>query len=319
MKKIAVITSGGDAPGMNAALRAVVRKAIFCGLEVTGIHRGFCGLMENEYSRMSLRSVSGIINRGGTILKTVRCPEVRTAAGMKKAVRTLKDLKIEGLIIIGGDGSLAAGTAIAKHGIAVINIPASIDNDIFGSDETIGFDTALNTAIEAIDKIRDTATSHERVFIVEVMGRHHGFLALGVGVASGAEFIIIPEIKTDLDSICKQIKQARQKGKTSLIMIYAEGAGDSHELAAKIQKCTGYETRVSSLGYIQRGGSPSGRSRILASQFGSAAVELIIKGKKSRLVVKTRGRITDIPFSKAIANTKRIDMAFYKMAKELAS
>ncbi len=196
MKKIAVITSGGDAPGMNAAICAVVRKAIYSGLEVIGIQRGFCGLIDNEYSHMSLRSVSGIINRGGTILKTVRCPEVRTASGLNKALKNLKNMKIDGLVIIGGDGSLAAGNTFSKHGVPVINIPASIDNDIYGTDETIGFDTALDTAIYAIDKIRDTATSHERVFIVEVMGREHGFLALSIGVASGAEFILIPEVKT---------------------------------------------------------------------------------------------------------------------------
>jgi 6-phosphofructokinase 1 len=319
MKKIAIITSGGDAPGMNAAIRAVVRRAIFGGLEVIGIHRGFCGLIDGEYSKMHLRSVSGIINHGGTILKTVRCPEIRSAAGLRKAVAVLKQLNIEGLVVIGGDGSLAAGNAISKHGIAVVNIPASIDNDIYGSDETIGFDTALNTAVEAIDKIRDTAASHERVFIVEVMGREHGFLALGIGVASGAEFVIIPEIKTDLNKMCEQLNKARSKGKTSLLMVFAEGAGNSRELADKIQKCTGFETRVSSLGYIQRGGNPSGRSRILASQFGTRAVELLLSGKRNRLVVKKNGMISDIPIEKAINGDKKIDMQFYTMAKELAS
>jgi 6-phosphofructokinase 1 len=319
MKKIAIITSGGDAPGMNAAIRAVVRKAIFSGLEVIGIQRGFCGLIDGEYTKMHLRSVSGIINRGGTILKTVRCPEIRSSAGLKKAVATLKQLDSDGLVIIGGDGSLAAGNAISKHGIAVINIPASIDNDIFGTDETIGFDTALNTAVEAIDKIRDTAASHERVFIVEVMGRKHGFLALGIGVASGAEFVIIPEIKTNIDNICAQLNKSRNKGKTSLLMVFAEGTGNPRELADKIQRCTGLETRVSSLGYIQRGGNPSGRSRILASQFGTRAVELLLSGKKNRLVVKKNGIISDIPIEKAIKGEKKIDMQFYRMAKELSS
>ena len=304
---------------MNAAIRAVVRKAIFSGLEVIGIQRGFCGLIENEYVKMHLRSVSGIINRGGTILKTVRCREIRTGEGLRKAVKALKDLEVEGLVIIGGDGSLAAGNSISKHGIAVINIPASIDNDIFGTDETIGFDTALNTAVDAIDKIRDTATSHERVFIVEVMGREHGFLALGIGVASGAEFVMIPEIKTDVNNICVQLKKARSRGKTSLLMIFAEGAGNSHELAAEIGKCTGFETRVSTLGYIQRGGSPSGRSRILASQFGARAVELFLAGKKNRLIVKSKGVISDIPITKAMKGAKKIEMAFYRMARELAS
>lgn len=197
-------------------------------------------------------------------------------------------------------------------------MPASIDNDIYGTDETIGFDTALDTAVEAVDKIRDTAASHERVFIVEVMGREHGFLALSVGIASGAEFILIPEVKYDADRLCVELKKERQKGKTSIIMIYAEGVGDPFKLASKINKCTGLEARVSSLGYIQRGGSPGGRSRILASRFGAQAVKLLLKGGKNRLVASRNGRITDIPFSAALGKTKKIDLSLYRLATELS-
>lgn len=319
IKRIAVITSGGDAPGMNAAIRAVVRKAIASGIEVFGIQRGFAGLIDGDILKMKPRSVSGIINRGGTLLKTVRCPEMRTPAGLKKAVVRLKQLKIGGVVIIGGDGSLAAGHAVSKYGISVINIPASIDNDIYGTDETIGFDTALDTAVVAIDKIRDTATSHERVFIVEVMGREHGFLALAVGAASGAEFILIPEVKINFGDICARLNEARHQGKTSLVMVFAEGAGNALAFAEKIHKCTGFETRVSSLGYIQRGGTPSGRSRILASRFGARAVELLLAGKKNRLVVKANGKIADIPVSEAMKKTKKIDRELYTIAKDLSA
>jgi 6-phosphofructokinase 1 len=318
MKRIAVVTSGGDAPGMNAAIRAVVREAIFHKLEVLGIHRGYTGLIDNQFTHMNLRSVSGIINRGGTILKTVRCPEIRKPEGLKKAVANLKRNGVEGLVVIGGDGSLAAAKKISDCGIPAVCVPGSIDNDIFGTDETIGFDTALDTAVMAVDKIRDTADSHERVFIIEVMGREHGFLALSVGIASGAEFILIPEIKYDVNKVCAELKKERQKGKTSIIMIFAEGAGDPNVLAERIDRCTGLEARVSSLGYIQRGGDPSGRSRILACRFGARAVNLLMQGKKNRLVVMNKGRISDIPFSKAAGGEKKIDKALYKLATELS-
>lgn len=303
---------------MNAVIRAVVRTAVASGLEVIGIERGFAGLIEQRYVHLNARSVSGIINRGGTILKTVRCAEIKSASGMKRAVDTLKEIGVDGLVIIGGDGSLAAGNALSKHGVNVVNIPASIDNDVYGTDETVGFDTALDTAVDAVDKIRDTATSHERIFIVEVMGREHGFLALSIGVAAGAEFVLIPEMRYDLSAICGKLKEARQRGKTSLVMIFAEGAGNPQEFASRITKRTGFETRVSALGYIQRGGTPTGRSRILASRFGTRAVELLLGGRKNRLVVVSRGRISDIPISTAIHNEKKLDLSFYRMAKELS-
>ncbi len=318
MKKIAVVTSGGDAPGMNAALRAVVREAIFYNMEVMGIQHGYCGLLENTLSRLNLRSVSGIINRGGTFLKTARCAEIKTAAGIKRAAEILREHGIEGLIVIGGDGSIRGGERISKYGIAVVGIPASIDNDVYGTEETIGFDTALNTATEAIDKIRDTAVSHERVFIVEVMGREHGFLTLAVGLASGSEFILIPEVKFRASKLCADIKDLNDRGKTSIIISFAEGAGNPYELAKTIERLRGIEVRVSSLGYIQRGGAPSARSRILASQFGAYAVELLRTGKRNQIVV-TNGRvISSIPIAATIGNEKKIDMEVLKLAGRLA-
>lgn len=319
MKKIAVITSGGDAPGMNAAVRAVVRQAIYRGLEVIGIHRGFRGLLESQFTNLQIRSVSGIINRGGTILKTGRCAEIKTKEGMNRAVNMLKQLKIEGLVVIGGDGSLHAGNAISKKGIPVICIPGSIDNDIYGTDETIGFDTALNTAVEAIDKIRDTASSHERIFIVEIMGREHGFLSLSVGIAAGAEIVIVPEIKFDIKTLSQELKKNINIGKSSIIIVFAEGVGNPYKLAEEIQKNVKLEVRVSSLGYIQRGGAPSAHSRILASQFGSYAVNLLIKGKKNRLVVLQNGKITDIPISIAANKEKSFDFDLFELEKRLAT
>lgn len=318
MKRIAVITSGGDAPGMNAAVRAVTREAIFHGLEVVGIHRGFRGLLENQHTHLTLRSVSGIINRGGTMLRTGRSPEMKTPAGMNRAIANLKELEIDGMVVIGGDGSLHAGAAISQRGIPVINIPGSIDNDIFGTDETIGFDTALNTAVEAIDKIRDTASSHERAFIVEIMGREHGFLTLAVGLAAGVEYILVPEVKHDAAKLSTELRKAHAKGKTSVIIAYAEGVGNSYEFASKLQKNVGYEVRVSSLGYIQRGGVPTARSRMLACQFGAYAVNLLRQGKKNRLAVLQNGKITHMPVLSAACKEKKFDKKLYDLASELA-
>ncbi|MCL2389382.1 MAG: 6-phosphofructokinase [Elusimicrobia bacterium] len=317
-KRIGVITSGGDAPGMNAAIRAVVRYGIYLGYEIIGFRRGFKGLINDEYSTLNLRSVSGIINMGGTMLHTGRCPEMKTQTGMNRAVKIIKQLGVEGLIVIGGDGSLAAGNALSKRGIKVINIPASIDNDIFGTDETIGYDTALNTAVEAIDRIRDTATSHERVFVVEVMGREHGFLTLDVGLASGVEFIVVPEVKIDIAKLCAELKGAKAKGKTSEIIAFAEGCGSSTDFAEKISKNTGLDVRVSTLGYIQRGGRPTARTRILASKFGYKAVQLFHEGKANALVCLQNGNITSIPIKKSIGKEKKYSPIVHKMLKNLS-
>lgn len=317
-KRIGIITSGGDAPGMNAAIRAVTRYGIYLGYQMIGIRRGFKGLLEDDFSMLSLRSVSGIINTGGTILHTGRCPETKTKTGMNRAVKTIKDLNLKGLIVIGGDGSLAAGNALTKHGVKVINIPASIDNDIYGTDETIGYDTALNTAVEAIDKIRDTATSHDRIFVVEIMGREHGFLTLDVGLAAGCEFTIIPEMKTDMKKLATELTKGKERGKTSEIIAFAEGAGSSVEFGKKIAKMTGLEVRVSNLGYIQRGGRPTARTRILASKFGYAAMHLMHTGKYNQLVGLTNGKISSIPIHQAIRYEKKFSKETLKILRNLS-
>jgi 6-phosphofructokinase 1 len=317
-KRLGIITSGGDAPGMNAAIRAVVRQGIALGYSIVGIKRGFKGLLDDEYVNLTARSVSGIINSGGTMLHTGRCPETKTKVGMNKAIKAIKELELSGLIIIGGDGSLAAGNALSKLGIKVMNIAASIDNDIYGTDETIGYDTALNTAVESIDKIRDTATSHDRIFVVEIMGREHGFLTADVGLAAGCEFIIVPELKMDLRKLAEGLKEGKEKGKTSEIIAFAEGCGSSCEFGDKIGKLTGLEVRVSSLGYVQRGGRPSARTRILASKFGHIAVDLFHRGKINQLIGITNGVVSNIPISKAISREKKFDEKTFKVLKTLS-
>ncbi len=314
MKKIGVLTAGGDAPGMNAAIRAVVRTSIYYGLKVVGIERGYEGLINNEVRPMDLSSVSGIINKGGTILKTVRCEELKTTRGQKKAVKVLKRNNIDGLIAIGGDGSLQGALALHEiSGIPVVGIPASIDNDVTGTEMTIGFDTAVNTALEAIDKIRDTATSHERTFIIEVMGRERGFIALEVGLAAGAEIILIPEIKYSLDKICQKLKEGRDRGKSSSIIVMAEGAGNSFAIGEQIEEYVGTEVRVSILGYVQRGGSPTSFSRVLACKFGAAAVDLLRKGEKSKIVALKKGKMTSVSLKAACMKKKEINMDLYKL------
>ncbi|MDR1087117.1 MAG: ATP-dependent 6-phosphofructokinase [Endomicrobium sp.] len=317
-KRLGVITSGGDAPGMNAAIRAVVRQGIASGYLMVGVKRGFRGFLEDEYVNLTARSVSGIINSGGTMLHTGRCPEMKTKTGMNRAIKAIKELELGGLIIIGGDGSLAAGNALSKQGIKVMNIAASIDNDIYGTDETIGYDTALNTAVESIDKIRDTATSHDRIFVVEIMGREHGFLTADVGLAAGCEFIIVPEMGTDFHKLAKGLKEGKEKGKTSEIIAFAEGCGSSCEFGYKIEKLTGLEVRVSTLGYIQRGGRPTARTRILASKFGHAAIDLFHKGKINQLVGITNGNVSAVPINRAISLEKKFDDKTFKVLKTLS-
>ncbi|MDR2708666.1 MAG: 6-phosphofructokinase [Elusimicrobiota bacterium] len=317
-KKLAVITSGGDAPGMNAAVRAIVRRGVGLGYDMIGIRRGFRGLLEDDFVTLTTRSVSRIINLGGTILHTGRCPEMKTETGLNRAVRMIKELNVDGIVVIGGDGSLAAGNALSKSGVKVINIPASIDNDIYGTDETIGYDTALNTAVDAIDNIRDTATSHDRIFVVEIMGREHGFLTLDVGLAAGCEFVVVPEMPLNVEEIASELQKGKEKGKTSEIVAFAEGAGSSEEFAAKIAQLTGLEVRVSILGYIQRGGRPTARTRILASQFGSLAVELLDAGQSNLLVCLEDGKIISRPISEAIAGHKQLNKMQCELINKLS-
>jgi len=319
LKTIGIITPGGDAPGMNPAIRAVVRSAIFHGLKVIGIERGLEGLIEGEMRAMNLKSVSGIINRGGTILKTIRCKRYKLKKNREKAIKNMKIAGIQGLVVIGGDGSMRAAWETSKEsGIPVIHIPASIDNDIPYTDDTIGFDTAVNTALDAIDKIRDTASSHERVFIVEIMGRHSGHLALEVGLTAGAEAIMIPEITSSISGICKKLKQGIKRGKKSSIIVVAEGAGSGIDIAKHVTKNLKLNVRVSVLGYIQRGGSPTSDSRRLASVLGSKAVELLIKGKKNKMVGVIGNKIVATDFSKVVRAKKKINLYHYKLAEKLA-
>ncbi len=319
MEKIGVVTAGGDAPWMNAAIRSIVRTAIFNGLKVVGVERGYAGLIEGKTRPLDARSVSGIINRGGTVLKTARCKEIKTEEGIRKAVETLKANKIDGLIVIGGDGSFRGASEIYKvSGIPVIGVPATIDNDVAGTDTTIGFDTAVNTALFTIDRIRDTATSHERVFVVEVMGRKRGFLALAVGFAEGAEFILIPEIKFDTETICRKLKQGRRKGKTSEIIVMAEGAGDSSQIVREIKEKTGYDVRLTVLGHALRGGPPTAQSRILANKFGAYAVKLLLKGAKRRITGIKGEKIVSIDLEYSWQQKKEINEKVYHLSEILS-
>ncbi len=321
MRKIGVLTSGGDSPGMNPCIRAVVRKAIYEGLEVMGIKRGFRGLMEGDVEELHAHSVSGIIHQGGTILKTARAESFKTKEGQERAVKTIKKLGIEGLIVIGGDGSLRGAYTLDRDwDIPVIGVPASIDNDIAGTDFSIGFLTAVNTALEAIDRIRDTATSHNRLFIIEVMGRSSGFIALWAGLAGGAEDILIPERKTDLDEVCRKLEEGRLRGKSSSILVVAEGdeAGGAFEIAKRIEKKIGYETRVVVLGHLQRGGSPVALDRILATKLGTSAVELLIKGERRKMVGLISNQIKASPIEYAWKEKKKVDLSFYDLSQVMA-
>lgn len=317
--KIAVLTTGGDAPGMNAAIRAVVRRALSLGLEVWGIERGFQGMFEDDFHLMDHGSVSGIINHGGTILKTLRCPGFREEEFRRECYRRLKQRQTEGLVVIGGDGSMAACRSIAlETTIPLSFVPASIDNDIPGTDETIGFDTAINTALDAIDKIRDTATSHERIFLVEVMGREKGFLALAVGLAAGAEIILVPEIPFRTEEVLAQFLEGRGKGKRSMIAVVAEGAAEVSTLAKKVQAGYPGEVRYSILGYVQRGGAPSARSRLLAFLFGARAVEVLAE-KKGVIFVGLEANKVITRNLLDIYETKRLDQEIFRLAHILAA
>lgn len=320
MRNIGVVTSGGDAPGMNAAIRAVVRIAYSKNFQVFGFEKGWEGLLTNTFRRLTPRSVGGIIQLGGTILRTSRCPEFKKKEGIKKAAETLALNNVDGLIVIGGDGSFRGALELSRETDSlIVGVPATIDNDVFGTDETIGFDTAVNTAVEEIDKIRDTAISHERIFIVEVMGRTRGFLASTIGLTVGAEIILVPEEKYEREEIFRTIKENSAKGKRSGIIVAAEGIGDTRKLAREIEKNTGAEVRLSILGYAQRGGNPTARSRLLASLFADKAVELLSEGQGSRIVGLKDGRITSIELKKSCTTKKTLDLNLLKLARVLAT
>lgn len=300
VRKIGVLTSGGDGPGMNAAIRSVTRCAIHYGLEVAGIIRGYKGLVFDEVVDLNHRSVANIINRGGTILKTARSKEFRTEEGQKKAVETLKKHKIDGLVVIGGDGTYRGAYELyTKYDIPVIGLPGTIDNDLCGTDQTIGCRTAVHTALESIDKIRDTAHSMERIFVIEVMGNKSGYIALEVALGAGAEDVVIPESETNYDVLCRNIVEGNKKGKISWMIVVAEGAARAHELAQVIGDKTGLETRFVVLGHVQRGGSPGGADRTLATRLGAVAVDLLIKGEAGKAVGVLQDQVNIVDLSEA--------------------
>lgn len=318
MKRIGVLTSGGDSPGMNAAIRAVVRKAIYHGIEVFGIYNGYAGLISGKIEKLELGSVGDIIHRGGTMLYTARCEEFKTVEGQKKGIEQLKKHGIEGLVVIGGDGSFMGAKKLTEHGFPCIGVPGTIDNDIPGTDFTIGFDTALNTVIDAIDKIRDTATSHERTYVIEVMGRHAGDIALWSGLAGGAESILIPEANFEMEDIISRLKRGHERGKKHSIIIVAEGVGSGVEIGKKIQEMTKFETRVSVLGHIQRGGSPTAFDRVLASRLGAYAVELLLNGQGGRCVGIQKNQLVHHDILEILDQKHTIEQNMYQLSQELS-
>ncbi|GAE30112.1 6-phosphofructokinase [Halalkalibacter hemicellulosilyticus] len=318
MKRIGVLTSGGDSPGMNAAIRAVVRKGIYHNLEVYGIYYGYAGLMAGDIKKMELGSVGDIIHRGGTMLYTARSEEFKTLEGQKKGIEQLNKFGIEGLVVIGGDGSFRGAQKLTEHGFPTIGVPGTIDNDIPGTDFTIGFDTALNTVIDAIDKIRDTATSHERTYVVEVMGRHAGDLALWSGLADGAETIVIPEADYEMSDVIARLKRGQDRGKKHSIIVVAEGVGSGFEFGERIKKEMNLETRVTVLGHIQRGGSPTAFDRVLASRLGAKAVDHLLTGKAGITVGIEKNELVYHDIDEALSRKHTIDLGMYTLSQELS-
>ncbi len=318
MKRIGVLTSGGDSPGMNAAVRAVVRKGIFEGIEVFGVYNGYQGLIDGKISKLEAGDVGDIIQRGGTALYSARCPEFITDAGQEKAIAHMKELGLEGLVVIGGDGSYRGAMALTRKGIPAVGVPGTIDNDIPGTDYTIGFDTALNTVIEAIDKIRDTATSHERTFIIEVMGRDAGDLALWAGLAGGAETILIPEQDFDLGDMIDRLEKGKKRGKKHSIIIVAEGVMSAQDLANMLTEKSDTDTRISVLGHIQRGGSPTARDRVLGSLFGARAVEALLEGSGGEAIGMVNNKVVAYDMEEAFKLKRKADMSLYNLSKELS-
>ncbi len=320
LKRIAVLTSGGDAPGMNAAIRAVVRTTIAMGSEAMGIQRGYAGLLEGLIHPMVPSSVANIIQRGGTILRTSRCPEFMKVSGRKRAISILRQQGVDGLVVIGGDGSFRGAHLLQEEsGIPVLGIPGTIDNDIAGTDDTIGFDTAVNTGIQLIDKIRDTASSHDRIFLVEVMGRHSGMIALHTGMGGGAESIIVPEVKTSIDTISESIERGIRRGKTSSIIVVAEGCqfGGVGPISKELEK-RGYSTKIAILGHTQRGGSPSAHDRLLASTLGAVSVHALLAGIKEGMIGVKGKQVQITSFKKVTGKTSSLPKELLAVARNLA-
>ena len=318
LKCIAVMTSGGDSPGMNAAARAVVRTALHEGVEVWGINNGYKGMLEDDMYQLSSRSVSDLIQRGGTFLGTARSKEFKTEAGRKKGLANLKKHGIEGLVIIGGDGSLTGGALLSDLGMPIVGLPGTIDNDVWGTDYTIGADTAANTIVDAINKLRDTASAHRRIILIEVMGRKSGWLAMMSGIAGGAEYVLVPEVKFDLDQICEEIKKSYEEGKRYSIIVVAEGAGSAVEMGKIVAEKTDIDTRVSVLGHIQRGGSPSVEDRIKASMLGEKAALALISGTSNVVFGFDAGKVVSINLYDAVNHKKTLDPELVRLARVLA-
>lgn len=319
VKRIGVLTSGGDAPGMNATIRAVVRAGINSGMEVFGVTRGFHGLWKGEIQQIGMRDVSEKLQRGGTFLMTARSKTFTTDAGVLRGAKMMEVYNLDALIVSGGDGSFKGARALARLGVPVIGIPGTIDNDIGCTDYTIGYDTSMNTAMEAIDKLRDTASSHERCSVIEVMGRSAGYIALNVGIATGAEVILIPEVPFDFDKdVLRVILDGRNKGKRHYIVIVAEGAGDAADIATRIEQLTGIESRPTILGHLQRGGSPTLRDRTTASLMGVHAIDCLINKKYNRIIVEKEGKITDVDLEEGLAMNKTIPVIEIENAKRLS-
>ncbi len=319
LKSIAVMTSGGDSPGMNAAARAVVRTALYEGVKVWGINNGFHGLLEQDMFEMRSKDVGDIIQRGGTFLGTARCMRWKTPEGRMEGYKNLVDRGIQGLVVIGGDGSLTGAQLLSQEtGIPIVGLPGTIDNDVWGSDYTIGCDTAANTIIDAMNKLRDTASAHRRVIVLEVMGRSSGWLAMVAGISGGAEYILVPEEEYDLDEICAQMKDEYEKGKRYIMVVVAEGAGSGQEIGKRIAEKTGLDTRVSVLGHIQRGGAPTVIDRVKASQLGEQAAMAIISGLSDIVFGFDKGKVVSINLKDAVTNKKKMDPDFMHIAKVLA-
>lgn len=319
MKTIGVLTSGGDAPGMNAAIRAVVRTACDKGMRVIGVRRGYTGLIEGDMFEMNLTSVSDIIYKGGTMLRSARCPEFRDQPGIDKGAESCRKHGIDGLVVIGGDGSFRGARDLSLTGIPCVGVPGTIDNDISSTEYTIGYDTAMHTIMEMVDRIRDTGASHDRCSVVEVMGRSAGFLALNAGIAAGATAILIPEAEYDLEKdVYERIRRAKAAGKNNFIVIVAEGIGGVEELAKKIEANTGVESRATVLGHVQRGGTPTVKDRVAASELGNYAVKLLEKGIGNRVVALQNGKVVDYDIYEALNMKKSIDLNLYEISKEIA-
>ena len=319
MKTIGVLTSGGDAPGMNAAVRAVVRAGCENGFRVMGIRRGYNGLMQGDMFEMNLRSVSNIINRGGTVLYSARSPEFKTEEGLQKALKVAKDVNMEGIVVIGGDGSFRGARDLSLRGVNCVGIPGTIDNDIACSDYTIGYDTAMNTVLEMVDRLRDTSESHDRCSVVEVMGRRAGYIALNAGIACGATTILIPEVEYDFQrDVIDRMKRTQKTGKRHFIIIVAEGIGGVEEMAKRIEAETGVETRATVLGHVQRGGHPTVRDRVTASLMGYKAVELLKQGIGNRVLAMNKDDIVDYDIFEALNMKKSLNIEDYKIAHEIS-